>query len=169
MTFLGVVRQEGSLGSCPMLAEPASAFWLGLRHEDGNANRNGEALGEKMSTAPGQVPGSLPPGLVCCSVGHCWAGSPLPHTAGGSPFALGSSQHCILAHASGPGLDCSQGWLGRAGLHPSSHRAPRRKGDGKKARGLLAAPWVWERRAGTSVPLHAMGQLGLFQHFSFAL
>lgn len=89
-----------------MLAEPTSAFWLGLWHEDGNANRNGEVLGEKMSTALGRVPGSSPPGLARCSVGHCWAGSPLPHTAGGSPFAPGSplALHTCLCSRARAGL-----------------------------------------------------------------
>lgn len=107
-----------------MLAEPALAFWLSLRCEDGNANRNGEALGEKMSTALGWVPGSLPPRPASRSVGHCWVGSPLPHAAGGFPaslLVLPALNTCLLSRAR---AELPQGWPGRAGLHPSPCKGP---------------------------------------------
>lgn len=107
-----------------MLAEPALAFWLSPWCEDGNANRNGEALGEKMSTALGRVPGSPPPRPARRSVGHCWAGSPLPRTAGGFPaslLVLPALNACSLSRAR---AELPQGWLGRAGLHPSLCRGP---------------------------------------------
>lgn len=80
-----------------MLAEPDLAFWLSLPPEDGNANRNGEVLGEKMSTALGRVPGSPPPRPAHCSVGHRWAGSPCPAPLGSSPLCLWVSWHWTLA------------------------------------------------------------------------
>lgn len=49
-------------------------FGLSPEHQDGNANRNREVLGEKMSTVLGPVAGSQPPRPVCLSVGHCRAG-----------------------------------------------------------------------------------------------
>lgn len=85
VTFGVVARQERCPGSCPVLAEPAPAFWLSPHREDGNANRNGEVLGEKMSTAPGPVPGSL-------LRGHCRASCPLPgELPPACPAPLGAS------------------------------------------------------------------------------
>lgn len=124
LTFGGVARQEGSLGSCSVLAEPAPAFWLSLQHKDGNANRNGEALGEKMSTALGRVPGLPPPRPARRPAGHHQAGSPLPRTAGGFPPLLPGLPALSTCLRSRAGTGLPQGWPGRAGFYPSPHRAP---------------------------------------------
>lgn len=132
------------LGSCTAPAEPVPAFWLSPRLQDGNANRNGEALGEKMSTALGRVPGSLPPWPACHSLGCCWWASPLV-------WGLLALSACLYSRAGLP-----QRQQVTPGLHPWTYSPPRRRrrkeeegrqeegqGDAGHTPSLGQASWDW--------------------------